>query len=408
LGTRAALGGAPVAGGKPALARAELGQVFFEESNMRARFRHSRRGFTLIELLVVIAIIGVLIALLLPAVQKVREAASRTQCANNLKQLALAFHSYNDTVGTLPTGWVTSKNGAGTPTTSCLNFPTLTPCPGWAWTTLILPFIEQQSLYQLLNPDTTTPGPPGPEGPNPLTNVLAANGTYKMGNGTVITTATFQTALKVYVCPSDQPEILNPYFGSSSGSTDGNYAKTNYVINRYVCGPDARWDATDFNNGIVVSYKSNPYPVAQIPDGTSNTVMIGERDTVYNVGGTALIRNNLTTAAIEGRPGYGLNPRPMNSYQGSYAGGTTNCGGCPKEHYLSSDGNRLAFSSLHPGGCNFALCDGSVRFIADGISSDPLGNTAQYPIDSHFQTQWFNYTLNLILIANDGFPTGDF
>jgi prepilin-type N-terminal cleavage/methylation domain-containing protein/prepilin-type processing-associated H-X9-DG protein len=378
---------------------------FFEESIMRCGFHPSRRAFTLIELLVVIAIIGILIALLLPAVQKVREAMNRAKCANNLKQLALAFHGYNDVFGTLPTGWVTSPSGAPMPTTNCLQNPALTPCPGWAWTTLILPFIEQQNLYQLLNPDVTTPGPGVP---NPIPNVLVAGASYQMGDGTVITTATFQTSLKVYLCPSDQDQLLNPYFGSASGSTDGNYAKTNYVINRYVCGPDARWDATDFNNGIVVSYKTNPYPVGQIPDGTSNTVMIGERDTVYNVGGTALIRNTLTTAAIEGRPGYGINPRPTNPYQGNYAGGATNCGGCPKAHYLSSDGNRLAFSSLHTGGCNFAFCDGSVRFITDQISSDPLGNTAQYPIDSHFQTQWFNYTLNLILIANDGKATGQF
>jgi prepilin-type N-terminal cleavage/methylation domain-containing protein/prepilin-type processing-associated H-X9-DG protein len=376
---------------------------------MRSRFRCSRRAFTLIELLVVIAIIAVLIGLLLPAVQKVREAASRMQCANNLKHLGVAFHNYQDNYGTLPTGWATSMNGAPKPTTDCHQYPNLTPCPGWAWTALILPFIEQQNLYQLLNPDTTTPGPPPPGGgANPLPNVLATNGSYKMGNGTVITTATFQTPLKMFVCPSDGSTTLNPYFGSASGSTDGNYAKTNYVINRYVCGPDARWTATDFNNGVVVTYKTNPYSIQTIPDGSSNTIMIGERDTVYNVGGTALIRNGLTTAAIEGRPGYGLNPRPTNPYQGSYAGGATNCGGCPKAHYLSSDGNRLAFSSLHTGGCNFAFCDGSVRFISDGISSDPLGNTAQYPIDSHFQKTWFSYTLNLLCIANDSYPTGDF
>jgi prepilin-type N-terminal cleavage/methylation domain-containing protein/prepilin-type processing-associated H-X9-DG protein len=375
---------------------------------MRSRLHPPRRAFTLIELLVVIAIIGVLVGLLLNAVQKIRATANRMQCSNNLKQLALAFHNYNDTFGTLPTGWVTSKNGAPMPTTNCLQYPTLTPCPGWAWTALILPFVEQQNLYQLFNPDTSTPGPPGSDGKNLLPNVLAPGASYPMGNGTVITTETFQTALKLYVCPSDKPGAMNPYFGSSSGATDGDYAKTNYVINRYVCGPDARWNATDFNNSVVVSYRNNPYPVAQIPDGTSNTILIGERDTTFNVGGTAFIRNTLTTAAVEGRPGYGLNPRPTNPYQGNYAGGQTNCGGCPKDHYLSSDGNRLAFSSLHPGGCNFALCDGSVRFITDAISSDPLGNTAQYPIDSHYQTAWFNYALNLICIANDGHRTGDF
>jgi prepilin-type N-terminal cleavage/methylation domain-containing protein/prepilin-type processing-associated H-X9-DG protein len=375
---------------------------FLEESKMRPRFRHSRRAFTLIELLVVIAIIAVLIGLLLPAVQKVREAANRIQCSNNLKQMALAFHMYQDADGTLPVGWVTSRAGSPTPTTSCNQIPGL-PCPGWAWSLLILPFIEQQNLYQLFNPDTSTPGPGFP---SPLPAVVTGN--VKTNNGTVITPATFQTSLKIYLCPSDQSGTLNPYYGSVSGATDGNYAKNNYVINRYVCGPDARWNATNFHNGVVVSYKNNPYAIQQIPDGSSNTIMIGERETVYNVGALEFIRHSTTTSSFEGRPGYGLNPRPMNPYQGNYAGGATNCGGCPKEHYLTSDGNRLAFSSLHPGGCNFAFCDGSIRFISDRISSDPLGNTAQYPIDSYFQTTWFNYTLNLLLIANDGYPTGDY
>jgi prepilin-type N-terminal cleavage/methylation domain-containing protein/prepilin-type processing-associated H-X9-DG protein len=372
---------------------------------MRLIFSRSRTAFTLIELLVVIAIIAILIGLLLPAVQKLRETAARLQCQNNLKQLALAMHTYEGTNRTLPTGWVTSKSGTPVPGTNCLAYPSLTPCPGWTWSTLILPYIEQQGLYQLFNPDTTTPGPPPPGGgANPVPNVLADGATYKMGNGTVIATATFQTSLPVYQCPSDTGPLLNPWFGSSSGSTDGNYAKMNYVINRYVCGPDARWNATDFNNGVVVSYKTNPYAVGQIPDGSSNTILLGERDTVYNVGGTAFIRNNLTTAAVEGRPGYTINPRPMDTYQGSYAGGQTNCAKCPEPHYLSSDGNRLAFSSLHTGGCNFAFCDGSVRFVSNSVSSDPLGNTAQYPIDSHFQTTWFSYTLNLLCIANDGYP----
>jgi prepilin-type N-terminal cleavage/methylation domain-containing protein/prepilin-type processing-associated H-X9-DG protein len=359
--------------------------------------RQRRTAFTLIELLVVIAIIGILIGLLLPAVQKVREAAARMQCSNNLKQMALAFHGYNDTFKTLPPGWVTSSAGSPTPSTSC-NVIAGSPCPGWAWSLLILPFIEQQNLYVQFNPDTRTPGPGFP---SPLKPVITGNVTTN--NGTVITPAMLQTSISTYLCPSDNPQTTNPYYGSASGTTDGNYAKNNYVINRYVCGPDARWTATDFNNGVVVSYKNNPYAIQQIPDGSSNTVMIGERDTVYNVGALAFIRHSTTTSSFEGRPGAGINPRPLNPNQGGY-GGNVNCGGCPKTHYLSNDGDRLAYSSAHTGGCNFALCDGSVRFIADSISSDPLGNTAQYPIDSHFQTNWFSYTLNLVTIGNDGYP----
>jgi prepilin-type N-terminal cleavage/methylation domain-containing protein/prepilin-type processing-associated H-X9-DG protein len=362
-----------------------------------------RQGFTLIELLVVIAIIAVLIALLVPAVQKVRAAAARAQCSNNLKQMGIAFHMYQDSHKTLPPGWLTSAAGAPTPTTTCNQIAGL-PCPGWAWSLLILPYIEQQSLYRLFNPDTSTPGPPFGAA-NPIPAVLGtANITV---NGTVIAPATFQTSLSIYLCPSDSGGPLNPYYGSSATALDGNYAKNNYVINRYVCGPDARWTATDFNNGVVVNYRNNPYAVQQIPDGSSNTIMIGERDTSHNVAALSFIRHGSTTSSFEGRPGAGINPRPMNPNQGGY-GGNPNCGGCPKAHYLTSDGDRLAFSSLHTGGCNFALCDGSVRFISDSIGSDPLGNTAQYPIDSHFQTNWFSYTLNLICIGSDGYPAQDF
>src|SRR5688572_12231281 len=104
-----------------------------------------RSGFTLIELMVVIAIIAILIGLLLPAVQKVREAAARTQCQNHLKQIALAFHSYHDVTGKFPDG---GKNGADPPVSN----PSLTTSPNgrpeWSWTYYILPFIEQDNVFK--------------------------------------------------------------------------------------------------------------------------------------------------------------------------------------------------------------------------------------------------------------------
>src|SRR5215475_15293726 len=121
-----------------------------------------RDGFTLIELLVVIAIIAILIGLLLPAVQKVREAAARTQCQNNFKQMGLAFHNYQDSQGKLPPGWLTS--GA------------VKPNPGWSWGTLILPYAEQGPLFNTLAPSLTN---------NPTLN------------------ANTQLSLKLYLCPTD-------------------------------------------------------------------------------------------------------------------------------------------------------------------------------------------------------------
>src|SRR5437762_5427140 len=153
-----------------------------------------RRGFTLIELLVVIAIIAILIGLLVPAVQKVRAAAARAQCSNNLKQIGLAMHMHQDNYKKLPMGWVTSLDG------------TIAPSPGWSWAVLILPYLEQGPLY---NQISTLFGNPrianAAAAANPPNNNPVSAGT----NGAII-----QTSIPIYICPSDAGGPLNTNFNS--------------------------------------------------------------------------------------------------------------------------------------------------------------------------------------------------
>ncbi|MFO0801288.1 MAG: DUF1559 domain-containing protein [Gemmataceae bacterium] len=272
-----------------------------------------RRGFTLIELLVVIAIIAILIGLLLPAVQKVREAAARTKCANNLKQLALGAHLYQDTYKTFPNGWLTSVNGA------------VAPSPGWSWGTLILPYIEQGNLYTsfgvIASPDASINGP----------------------SAAVLALA--QTKLSLFRCPSDPFGDLNTNHTS--------FGTSNYVCNKEVLGPGRTTGGTE----------ANPLSAGTVRDGASNTILLGERDGTTNVAAVWAARATSTTASFEGRPGYGINPKlppGVNSW-------------------TNGNNERLAYSSLHTGGTQFAFCDGGVRFLNDRTDADPNDSHVAFP-----------------------------
>ncbi len=313
------------------------------------RCRRARSAFTLIELLVVIAIIAILIGLLVPAVQKVRSAAARAQCQNNLKQIGLAMHSYHDTYRKLPPGWLTTNNGGSAPN------------PGWSWQLLILPYIEQGPLFTTLAvPTTMTSG-----------TVLA--------NSPATATAVMQTNIATYMCPADGGSQINTSFS-------GNFAKANYVINKFVVGPGA-------NDG---GSQQTPMTLMGITDGSSNTTLVGERDMTINIGSPMLVRHSATSASFEGRMGRGLSPDPRLLAN--------------KGQWTTGDEQRLAFSSLHTGGCNFVFADGSVHFISSSVDADPneayTNFNPQTSRDGGTALTWRNYTLQRLECPNDGLPTG--
>lgn len=291
-----------------------------------------RNGFTLVELLVVIAIIAMLVTLLLPAVQSARAAARRTQCQNNIRNLALGVLNYESAIGKLPPGWkgITANQGE------------------WAWTSLTLPYLEDQALYDTLG-----------VGSRRLHDVLTS------GDPQLLQVAA--TPIALFNCPSDESnENLRGRNSNRWGAPierhfvcngcpnpdDWTPAKSNYMG---VCG---MWDThggsvkAQKNNGVF--YGSSDISLAKITDGTSKTFMIGERDRRCRQGAWLGVRNPpgpdlWGSYFVRGRVSVRVNdPRDVD------------------EHVSRSCSE--GFSSSHVGGAFFAFADGHVQFIEDGIS----------------------------------------
>jgi prepilin-type N-terminal cleavage/methylation domain-containing protein/prepilin-type processing-associated H-X9-DG protein len=337
-----------------------------------------RRGFTLIELLVVIAIIAILIGLLLPAVQKIRAAAARIKCANNLHQIGLALHNYNDVNERLPAALINSGrvNPADVTAGRVKNYKgpeiDLQAIYGTTYTVMnhsgfvaLLPYVEQDNLYRQYNytyvgssssPNGLPIGPdPTPTNPN---RVVA------------------QQVVKIYICPSDNtpaqrtdtPRSANYY--EMDAAQRGNYmfatgSMTDYNYDYEAYSSDIRRGAFG-NNGAA--------KLAAIPDGTSNTIAVGESTTqvrkisgsfgpYWGTGAHTAVHGytpsasgsslSAATAEINGYPAFNINqPYYPN-------GGTPDAAG---RTYA------WVFSSNHSGGANFVMLDGSVRFLRNSIN----------------------------------------
>ncbi len=281
-----------------------------------------RRGFTLIELLVVIAIIGVLIALLLPAVQAAREAARRAQCTNNLKQMGIALHSYHDERNCFPMSYAAFGpfvNGA-TDTAS-----------GWGWQTMILSSMEQSPLFQASNFSLAVSAP---------------------ANTTVIA-----SVINNYLCPSDPVPPAAFQVSDSSGNPVAIMGPTSYAAS---VGNDQSDSTTGLNNngiGNGVFHRNSHVRLADITDGSSQTIMAAERAWTITSGPWAGVATN---GVCRRGP---ANPCPTTGALYYAAATLVQAHGNVLNTDTDPDGGIDDFSSRHPMGANALFADGSVHFL---------------------------------------------
>jgi prepilin-type N-terminal cleavage/methylation domain-containing protein/prepilin-type processing-associated H-X9-DG protein len=330
--------------------------------------RSTRRGgFTLIELLVVIAVIGILVALLLPAVQKVRDAANRTKCANNMKQMGLALHNFHDTNGSFPPG-VQNPNEAPSVPGHPVGYH-----PFWSWMALMMPYYEQDNLYRLA--DNWAHYGPGnnsdlhwwPWGENnaPPPNPALA------------------TLVPIWTCPADNRTLQITYLSEYNFDI----ALTAYLGVDGISGQDGNTfgKGEGIKNGILYGYGLGVKPdqprsvrMSDVTDGLSNTLMVGERppdqDLIYGwwFAGAGF------DGQVAPKTGSGTGDVVLGADEEKYYAAIVqlypdaNCPTIPKVGLqagtITSACDYAHFWSLHAGGANFVLGDGSVRFLSYSLA----------------------------------------
>jgi prepilin-type N-terminal cleavage/methylation domain-containing protein/prepilin-type processing-associated H-X9-DG protein len=293
-----------------------------------------RRGFTLIELLVVIAIIAVLIALLLPAVQAAREAARRTQCANNLKQIGLALHNYHSVVESFPPGLLSTPNSTTGDNAG----------PGWGWAAMILPQLEQAAVFNAINfglpieaPDNSTAR---------LTKIntfVCPSDASFVSQFTVVDVSTSITTLGAQICDVASSNYVGCFGKSDPSSLYG--------------GPNTTDPPPGRDHGEGLFFRNRSIRIAEILDGTSQTLAVGEKSqNLARATWTGAVTNAavpITELQAEG----GLSPEGGDALVVAHTGEIDG----PNSRPAHAD----QFWSRHPGGAQFTFADGSVRFIKE-------------------------------------------
>ncbi len=373
-----------------------------------------RNAFTLIELLVVIAIIATLVAILLPAVQQAREAARRSTCKNNLKQIGLAIHNYHDTYSILPLGmssYHTTWSPEAEPSTLTiqgeLGSHSGNGQPEWTWTAHISPFMELGSTYDVLQVGRVAE-------PNVVLAGARTNGTTQQQAWNLAVTS----PVAAFRCPSDAGPSINDRRRPATKNTNQQrfgLALSNYVASNrgsHSTGNDQITSSRaggEFISGTNLQYRgatgvfgvNSNTRFRDVEDGLSNTIFVGERAYEYPVVSAgafgSVSAGDLTLAQSDASNVW---MAPAGAHNGNTNG--TQCNGCGISTALATTGYGInnnvpgptgwgqvkgSYTSLHRGGAQFCLGDGSVRFVSQNINRT---------------------TLNRLAIRFDGLPTGEF